>query len=110
MLWLWWFDFLTCPLILFALDSQEYPEYVAYRTPLLFCDDWLNLYLDHHRMHRDPDTYQENNEISCSDYRFVYMGAKGLRIHVMQSLSLSDMVIIKSIFSICKDILSFLFG
>ncbi|KAJ6876391.1 hypothetical protein NC652_035688 [Populus alba x Populus x berolinensis] len=56
---------------------QEYPEYVAYRTPLFFCDDWLNLYLDHYRMHNDSDTCQENDGISCSDYRFVYMGAKG---------------------------------
>ncbi|XP_050225834.1 arginine-specific demethylase JMJ20 isoform X2 [Mercurialis annua] len=56
---------------------QEYPEYVAYRTPLFFSDDWLNLYLDHHRMHKNPDVYQESNEICCSDYRFVYMGAKG---------------------------------
>ncbi|KAF5732172.1 putative transcription factor [Tripterygium wilfordii] len=56
---------------------KEYPEYIAYRTPLFFCDDWLNLYLDHHRLHKDPDTYQENNDISCSDYRFVYMGKKG---------------------------------
>ncbi|XP_057952213.1 arginine-specific demethylase JMJ20 [Malania oleifera] len=56
---------------------KEYPKYLAYTTPLFFCDDWLNLYLDNHRMHKDPDTYQENNEISCSDYRFVYMGAKG---------------------------------
>ncbi|GLT83812.1 hypothetical protein SLE2022_020820 [Rubroshorea leprosula] len=56
---------------------KEYPEYVAYTTPLVFSDDWLNLYLDNYRMHKDPDTYQENNEICCSDYRFVYMGAKG---------------------------------
>uniref|UniRef100_A0A6N2KD42 JmjC domain-containing protein n=1 Tax=Salix viminalis TaxID=40686 RepID=A0A6N2KD42_SALVM len=48
----------------------EYPEYVAYKTPLFFCDDWLNLYLDHHRMHNDSDTCQENDGISCSDYRF----------------------------------------
>ncbi|XP_065875119.1 arginine-specific demethylase JMJ20 isoform X2 [Euphorbia lathyris] len=56
---------------------KEYPEYVAYKTPLLFSDDWLNLYLDHHRMHKNSDSDQENDEISCSDYRFVYMGAKG---------------------------------
>ncbi|XP_040987059.1 2-oxoglutarate and iron-dependent oxygenase JMJD4 isoform X1 [Juglans microcarpa x Juglans regia] len=56
---------------------KEYPEYLAYTTPLFFCDDWLNLYLDNYRMHKDPDTYQANNEIGCSDYRFVYMGAKG---------------------------------
>ncbi|KAL5749551.1 hypothetical protein ACOSP7_024154 [Xanthoceras sorbifolium] len=56
---------------------KEYPEYLAYRTPQIFCDDWLNLYLDSYRMHTDPDTYQKDNEISCSDYRFVYMGAKG---------------------------------
>ncbi|XP_031119088.1 2-oxoglutarate and iron-dependent oxygenase JMJD4 isoform X2 [Ipomoea triloba] len=56
---------------------KEYPEYVAYKTPLHFCDDWLNLYLDKYRMHNDPDTYNEGNEISCSDYRFVYIGSKG---------------------------------
>ena len=64
----------------FAIWCQEYPEYIAYRTPLLFCDDWLNFYLDNYRMHTDVDVYSENNEISCSDYRFVYMGAKGLII------------------------------
>ncbi|XP_062116192.1 arginine-specific demethylase JMJ20 isoform X2 [Humulus lupulus] len=56
---------------------KEYPEYTAYTTPLFFCDDWLNLYLDNYRMHKDPDVYSESNEISCSDYRFVYMGEKG---------------------------------
>ncbi|PIA61786.1 hypothetical protein AQUCO_00200050v1 [Aquilegia coerulea] len=56
---------------------KEYPEYVAYTTPLFFRDDWLNLYLNSYNMHTDPGTYQETNEISCSDYRFVYMGAKG---------------------------------
>ncbi|KAL2936120.1 JmjC domain-containing protein 4 [Bienertia sinuspersici] len=55
---------------------KEYPEYEAYVTPLFFNDDWLNLYLDKYRLHNDPD-YQERNEISCSDYRFVYMGPKG---------------------------------
>ncbi|CAN4086007.1 unnamed protein product [Withania somnifera] len=56
---------------------KEYPEYIAYRTPTGFSDDWLNFYLDKFRMHNDPDTYSERNEISCSDYRFVYMGSKG---------------------------------
>ncbi|KAK4804295.1 hypothetical protein SAY86_004112 [Trapa natans] len=56
---------------------KEYPEYTAYMTPLLFRDDWLNLYLDYYRMHKDPDTFKETNEVCCSDYRFVYMGAKG---------------------------------
>ncbi|OMO49875.1 hypothetical protein CCACVL1_30778 [Corchorus capsularis] len=56
---------------------KEYPDYVAYRTPLFFIDDWLNLYLDNYRMHDDPEAHQENNDICCSDYRFVYMGAKG---------------------------------
>ncbi|XP_027167362.1 jmjC domain-containing protein 4 [Coffea eugenioides] len=56
---------------------KEYPEYCAYRTPLFFCDDWLNMYLDKYDMHTDPDSYQKENEISCSDYRFVYMGPKG---------------------------------
>ncbi|XP_024170344.1 2-oxoglutarate and iron-dependent oxygenase JMJD4 isoform X1 [Rosa chinensis] len=56
---------------------KEYPEYTAYTTPMFFCDDWLNTYLDNYRMHNDPNIYSENNDISCSDYRFVYMGAKG---------------------------------
>ncbi|GAV58306.1 Cupin_8 domain-containing protein [Cephalotus follicularis] len=56
---------------------KEYPQYLAYLTPLFFCDDWLNLYLDTYRMQKDHDSYQEDNDISCSDYRFVYMGAKG---------------------------------
>ncbi|XP_073274322.1 arginine-specific demethylase JMJ20-like isoform X1 [Primulina huaijiensis] len=56
---------------------KEYPEYNAYITPSFFCDDWLNLYLDKYNMHGDPGALQEIDEISCSDYRFVYMGAKG---------------------------------
>ncbi|KAL3824869.1 hypothetical protein ACJIZ3_020898 [Penstemon smallii] len=56
---------------------KEYPEYIAYSTPMFFRDDWLNLYLDKYRMHDDPDTNLEKNEIICSDYRFVYMGRKG---------------------------------
>ncbi|XP_015068224.1 jmjC domain-containing protein 4 isoform X3 [Solanum pennellii] len=56
---------------------KEYPEYIAYRTPMDFSDDWLNFYLDKFHMHNDPDTYSERNDISCSDYRFVYMGSKG---------------------------------
>ncbi|KAK4394792.1 2-oxoglutarate and iron-dependent oxygenase JMJD4 [Sesamum angolense] len=65
--------------LLFSLVfcQNEYPEYVAYRTPIFFLDDWLNLYLDKYRMHDNPDSYQERDEASCSDYRFVYMGAKG---------------------------------
>ncbi|XP_074314928.1 arginine-specific demethylase JMJ20 [Silene latifolia] len=55
---------------------KEYPDYEAYATPQFFNDDWLNLYLDKYRMHCDTDS-QETNEISCSDYRFVYMGPKG---------------------------------
>ncbi|KAL3628874.1 hypothetical protein CASFOL_027920 [Castilleja foliolosa] len=56
---------------------KEYPDYVAYTTPNFFLDDWLNLYLDKYSMHDDPESYKARNEISCSDYRFVYMGAKG---------------------------------
>ncbi|KAG5536941.1 hypothetical protein RHGRI_024390 [Rhododendron griersonianum] len=59
------------------IRSKEYPEYLAYTTPLFFRDDWLNLYLDKYRMHEDPETDKEKNEICCSDYRFVYMGEKG---------------------------------
>lgn len=66
----------------FLIDRlQEYPNYVAYTTSNFFVDDWLNLYLDSYRMHADNDNYQKMNEISCSDYRFVYMGAKGLIIN-----------------------------
>ncbi|XP_010550689.1 PREDICTED: jmjC domain-containing protein 4 [Tarenaya hassleriana] len=56
---------------------KEYPQYIAYRTPPLFGDDWLNIYLDSYHMHEDRDTFQKYDQISCSDYRFVYMGAKG---------------------------------
>lgn len=56
---------------------KEFPEYTAYTTPLYFRDDWLNMYLDHYHMHEDPDTYKKRDDVSCSDYRFVYMGAKG---------------------------------
>ncbi|MBA0862603.1 hypothetical protein Goshw_010642 [Gossypium schwendimanii] len=56
---------------------KEYPEYQAYITPLFFTDDWLNLYLDKYHMHDDLDADRVSNDISCSDYRFVYMGAKG---------------------------------
>nr|GEV55461.1 JmjC domain-containing protein 4 [Tanacetum cinerariifolium] len=56
---------------------KEFPEYTAYTTPLYFRDDWLNMYLDHYHMHEDPDTYKKRDDVSCSDYRFVYMGSKG---------------------------------
>ncbi|XP_020584962.1 jmjC domain-containing protein 4 isoform X2 [Phalaenopsis equestris] len=56
---------------------KEYPNYVAYTTPSLFADDWLNLYLDSHCLHRDSDITRDKNEINCADYRFVYMGVKG---------------------------------
>ncbi|KAL6608095.1 hypothetical protein ACP70R_041158 [Stipagrostis hirtigluma subsp. patula] len=56
---------------------KEYPDYVAYTTPTFFLDDWLNMYLDSHPVHRDPDIANHKIEINCSDYRFVYMGAKG---------------------------------
>ncbi|KAK1324357.1 F-box protein [Acorus calamus] len=59
---------------------NEYPDYVAYTTPPFFTDDWLNLYLDSHRMHYDPQSNFEESEINCSDYRFVYMGAEALRV------------------------------
>lgn len=56
---------------------KEYPGYVAYTTPPFFIDDWLNLYLESHCMHRDSDIHHDKNEVNCADYRFVYMGAKG---------------------------------
>lgn len=69
-----------CKSLLYLKDwhfVREYPDYCAYKTPLFFCDDWLNTYLDRYRMQSNDCTYQEQNEISCSDYRFVYMGPKG---------------------------------
>ncbi|EMS50953.1 JmjC domain-containing protein 4 [Triticum urartu] len=56
---------------------KEYPDYVAYTTPPFFVDDWLNMYLDSHPMHRDSDIANHKNEVNCADYRFVYIGAKG---------------------------------
>ncbi|KAJ3679710.1 hypothetical protein LUZ60_017721 [Juncus effusus] len=56
---------------------KEYPNYCAYKTPLFFKDDWLNLYLDTHPLHRDSDICQHQNEANCADYRFVYIGTKG---------------------------------
>ncbi|CAN6970439.1 unnamed protein product [Brassica rapa subsp. trilocularis] len=56
---------------------KEYPNYTAYKTPPSFSDDWLNLYLDHYQMHEDRENFQKYDQISCSDYRFVYMGGKG---------------------------------
>ncbi|EFH42791.1 hypothetical protein ARALYDRAFT_332532 [Arabidopsis lyrata subsp. lyrata] len=56
---------------------KEYPDYTAYQTPQLFSDDWLNIYLDSYQMHEDRDNFHKYDQISCSDYRFVYMGGKG---------------------------------
>ncbi|OAY79583.1 JmjC domain-containing protein 4, partial [Ananas comosus] len=56
---------------------KEYPDYAAYTTPIFFADDWLNLYLDSHSLHRDFDIHRDKNEINCADYRFVYMGPEG---------------------------------
>ncbi|GJN18684.1 hypothetical protein PR202_gb05872 [Eleusine coracana subsp. coracana] len=56
---------------------KEYPDYVAYTTPTFFIDDWLNMYLDSHPIHRDSDIANHKNEVNCADYQFVYMGAKG---------------------------------
>ncbi|KAJ4840185.1 hypothetical protein Tsubulata_002933 [Turnera subulata] len=75
-----WFDGGNGNSVLYLKDwhfVKEYPEHVAYKTPLFFCDDWLNLYLDRYRMHHSGDNYPEGNDVCCSDYRFVYMGAKG---------------------------------
>lgn len=66
----------TFVFLLFLVYCQEYPDYIAYTTPLFFRDDWLNLYLDSYNMHMD-ETSQDKNEVNCSDYRFVYMGSKG---------------------------------
>lgn len=44
--------------------ARDFPEYVAYTTPVYFQSDWLNQYWDSHEKQDD-------------DYRFVYMGPKG---------------------------------
>lgn len=49
-------------------------------------------------MHNDPDAYQETNIISCSDYRFVYIGAKGLSTYALNYF-LSDVDVILSVFT-----------
>ncbi|CAA6673091.1 unnamed protein product [Spirodela intermedia] len=56
---------------------KEHPAYVAYETPSFFRDDWLNIYLDSYNMHQGSKMQRDQNEINCSDYRFVYMGPKG---------------------------------
>lgn len=66
-----------CGWFCIVLTFQEYPGYVAYTTPTFFADDWLNMYLDSHPIHRDSDIANHTNEINCADYRFVYMGPKG---------------------------------
>ncbi|XP_042383654.1 2-oxoglutarate and iron-dependent oxygenase JMJD4-like [Zingiber officinale] len=76
--------------------NKEYPDYVAYTTPPFFTDDWLNLYLDSHLIHRDSDIHRDKNEANCADYRFVYMGPKGtwtpLHADVFRSYSWSGNV------------------
>ncbi|KAK8958576.1 F-box protein [Platanthera guangdongensis] len=75
---------------------EEHPKYVAYTTPLLFVDDWLNIYLDSHRLSHDSDITTNKNEINCSDYRFIYIGVKGtwtpLHADVFRSYSWSGNV------------------
>ncbi|KAK8948395.1 F-box protein [Platanthera zijinensis] len=75
---------------------KEHPKYVAYTTPLLFVDDWLNIYLDSHRLSHDSDITKNKNEINCSDYRFIYIGVKGtwtpLHADVFRSYSWSGNV------------------
>jgi len=57
---------------------KEYPDYNAYTTPTFFLDDWLNLYLDTYRIHGIQGVDEGGEcDVSCSDYRFVYMGPKG---------------------------------
>ncbi|GLJ20856.1 hypothetical protein SUGI_0380260 [Cryptomeria japonica] len=57
---------------------KEFPGYISYTTPKFFMDDWLNLYLDNFHMHGfQAVNAGSESEVSCSDYRFVYMGPKG---------------------------------
>jgi len=45
-------------------------------------------------MHTKPDIDQEKNEIACSDYRFVYMGAKGLSRNQTLSCNMNIVIFI----------------
>ena len=52
---------------------KEMPHYKAYRTPLYFCSDWLNEYLDISNVPPRPSV----QDFRKSDYKFVYIGPKG---------------------------------
>ncbi|KAA3459687.1 jmjC domain-containing protein 4 [Gossypium australe] len=106
----WHFVKLSCLSFSYPFQSfcQEYPEYQAYITPLFFTDDWLNLYLDNYHMHDDLDADRVSNDISCSDYRFVYMGAKGsstdatisslaFKVQTITAISLAFIVIVAGV-------------
>lgn len=57
---------------LYRQHRSAYPaEPPLYRTPALFCSDWLNEYLE--------DSSVEDEERAClgDDYRFVYLGGTG---------------------------------
>jgi hypothetical protein len=41
-------------------------------------------------MNTSSDSDQQNKEICCSDYRFVYMGVKGVILVVMKSSSCNE--------------------
>ncbi|XP_078428433.1 2-oxoglutarate (2OG) and Fe(II)-dependent oxygenase superfamily protein isoform X2 [Wolffia australiana] len=75
---------------------KEYPAYVAYKTASFFRDDWLNIYLDHYGMQQGSNVQCDQNDVKCSDYRFVYMGPEGtwtpLHADVFRSYSWSGNV------------------
>lgn len=56
------------------------------------------MYLDSHPIHRDSDIANHKNEINCSDYRFVYMGGKGMFCFMMY---LSSLFYMSSIVEFC---------
>lgn len=76
-----WSSYTVSPCRIGFSDSQsfkqEYDHYIAYSTPSFFLGDWLNLHHDTHSVRNYSKEEFYNDKISCSDYRFVYMGQKG---------------------------------
>ena len=56
---------------------KEYPHYYAYTSPTFFFDDWISLHLETYHIHGIQGIDEGGEcDVSCSDYRFVYIGLK----------------------------------
>ena len=81
----------NCDCLLYLKDwhfASEHPNYTAYICPKYFEDDWINEWLLDRKMKVEEGLDEEGNgrglnhgiqasEISCSDYRFFYLGPAG---------------------------------